>query len=103
MFLIELWLFVLGQDKVGATKKLNCSSFKDIANDLTKDMMWTEPRDVWYISMDPFWAEFHVEVKRKRFPSETGSTASKNKSFSRQGTGDGRNPISSVIYPFVDS
>jgi len=92
-----------GQDKLRPSKKLNCSSFTEIARDLTKDFLWTEPRDVWYIHLDPVWADFHVEEKRKRLPSETGSASSKKKASNRHGSqGDGRD-VNTIIYPFIDA
>src|SRR5690348_16332904 len=82
-------------------KTIKCSSFQEVAAELTKDTMWIEPRDVWYVSLDPFWADFRVETKKKPNPNEEKGIG-KRKPLSRHATND--NPSkSALIYPFVDA
>lgn len=70
-------------------------------------MLWTDARDVWYISMDPFWAEFHIDIKKKPDSSQSANnkrqSSSGGKGFSRNATLDDSCTKSAIIYPFIDS
>lgn len=46
-------------------------SFQDLAS-LSKEMMWTEPRDIWYVSVDTFWADFCFEAVSASVTSGSG-------------------------------
>ena len=37
----------------------NSSKREDIWQVMKKDLLWTEARDVWYLYLDPVWADFH--------------------------------------------
>ncbi|CAG7723422.1 unnamed protein product [Allacma fusca] len=83
-----------GRDKIRQPTKINGGSFHEIAPYLTKDMLNTEPRDVWYVFMDPFWADFRVETKRKKNSSEQNTSKIPK---------DSDRDLSLMLYPFIDS
>ena len=83
-----------GRDKIRKPTAFKGNSFQDIAPYLTKDMLNTEARDVWYIFADPFWADFHIETKRRRH-------SSKRKAPQEIVSQDEEPP--SVVNPFIDS
>lgn len=58
-------------------------------------MLWTEPRDVWFINIDPVWADFCQEVKTKNENGLEGRRKFRSSTITSQ--------VESVMHPFIDS
>jgi len=61
--LLKSNFFDSGQHK--AREDVKTSSYSEMAPHLTTDMLWTEPRDMWFISIDAIWADFCTSQKIK--------------------------------------
>ena len=54
----------LGKDDVGPSmegplRSLHAGNRHEIWRMMKKDLLWTEAKDVWYLFLDPVWADFH--------------------------------------------
>jgi len=49
-----------GQDKVRSLPSLVAANTQELVQAMRKDLLWTEARDVWQVTVDPVWADFHM-------------------------------------------
>ena len=45
---------------MAASAEANHKHFQDMWPFMKKDLLWTEAKDVWYVHLDPLWADFHA-------------------------------------------
>lgn len=48
-----------GQDKVRSLPSLVAANTQELVQAMRRDLLWTEARDVWQVTVDPVWADFH--------------------------------------------
>ena len=70
-YIISLYFSILGGDNrttKPSTSTTNTKNMADANNQqkyqelwpvMKKDLLWTEAKDVWYVHVDPLWADFH--------------------------------------------
>ncbi len=49
----------IGRDDVGEAPNAALQQHQDPFKGMRRDLLWTEAKDVWYLCLDPVWADFH--------------------------------------------
>ena len=47
------------QDSKGQAVNNNDAKYQELWPMMRKELLWTEAKDVWYVHVDPLWADFH--------------------------------------------
>ena len=56
-----------GDDKRQLTNEVQVNhKYQEFWPVMRKDLLWTEAKDVWYVNLDPLWADFQVTKMRSR-------------------------------------